>query len=148
MRRFCEDLDELIKDIAATHGIALSRDDPILVLQTLNSRLMQDSAKAQQIQLDHYKEELESLALRWAEDAKSRAERILNASLAASKEAMADLLQEAARATAASMRIEMQAALAEVAAPIRDARRIAVFNVVASCITLLAAAIALWVTLE
>ena len=141
-------VEELIKDIAATHGIALSRDDPILVLQTLNSRLMQDSAKAQQIQLDHYKEELESLALRWAEDAKSRAERILNASLAASKEAMADLLQEAARATAASMRIEMQAALAEVAAPIRDARRIAVFNVVASCITLLAAAIALWVTLE
>ena len=141
-------VEELIKDIAATHGIALSRDDPILVLQTLNSRLMQDSAKAQQVQLDHYKEELESLALRWAEDAKSRAERILNASLAASKEAMADLLQEAARATASSMRIEMQAALAEVAAPIRDARRIAVFNVVASCITLLAAAIALWVTLE
>ena len=141
-------VEELIKDIAATHGIALSRDDPILVLQTLNSRLMQDSAKAQQIQLDHYKEELESLALRWAEDAKSRAERILNASLAASKEAMADLLQEAARATASSMRIEMQAALAEVAAPIRDARRIAVFNVVASCITLLAAAIALWVMLE
>ena len=61
---------------------------------------------------------------------------------------MADLLQEAARATASSMRIEMQAALAEVAAPIRDARRIAVFNVVASCITLLAAAIALWVMLE
>ena len=141
-------VEELIKDISARHGIALSRDDPILVLQTLNTRLMQDSAKAQQVQLDHYKEELESLALRWAEDAKSRAERILNASLAASKEAMADLLQEAARATASSMRIEMQAALAEVAAPIRDARRIAVFNVVASCITLLAAAIALWVMLE
>ena len=140
-------VEELIKEIATRHGIAVSRDDPILVLQTLNSRLMQDSAKAQQVQLDHYKEELENLALRWGNDAKGKAERILNASLAASKEAMGQILQEAARATAASMRTEMDAALAEVAAPIREARRIAMLNVVASCITLLAAAVALWVTL-
>lgn len=141
-------VEELIKEIAARHGIAVSRDDPILVLQTINSRLMQDSAKAQQVQLDHYKEELESLALRWGNDAKGKAERIVNASLAASKEAMGQILQDAAKATTASLRAEMDAALAGVAAPIRDARRIAMLNVVASCITLLAAAVALWVTLR
>ncbi len=140
-------VEELIKEIAARHGIAVSRDDPILVLQTINSRLMQDSAKAQQVQLDHYKEELESLALRWGNDAKGKAERIVNASLAASKEAMGQILQDAAKATTASLRAEMDAALAGVAAPIRDARRIAMLNVVASCITLLAATVALWVTL-
>jgi hypothetical protein len=140
-------VEELIKEIAARHGIAVSRDDPILVLQTINSRLMQDSAKAQQVQLDHYKEELESLALRWGNEAKGKAERIVNASLAASKEAMGQILQDAAKATATSLRAEMDAALAGVAAPIRDARRIAMLNVVASCITLLAATVALWVTL-
>jgi len=109
---------------------------------------MQDSSKAQQVQLDHYKEELEALALRWGNDAKGKAERILNASLAASKDAMGQVMREGAKATAASVRAEIDAALACVAAPIRDARRIGMLNVVASCITLLAAAVALWVTLR
>ena len=41
-------VEELIREIAAKHGIAVSREDPIFVLQTINQRLMQDSAKAQQ----------------------------------------------------------------------------------------------------
>jgi hypothetical protein len=73
-----DQVEELIKEIAAKHGIAVSRDDPILILQTINARLMQDSAKAQQVMLDQYKEELEALALRWGNDAKTKAERILN----------------------------------------------------------------------
>ena len=103
--------DELIREIAAKHGIAVSRDDPILILQTINARLMQDSAKAQQAMPDRYKEELEALALRWGSDVKSKAERILNASLAASKEATAKLMQEGAKEAAASVRGEIDAAL-------------------------------------
>jgi hypothetical protein len=140
--------EELIKEIAAKHGIAVSRDDPILVLQTINSRLMQDSAKAQQVQLDQYKEELEDLALRWGNDAKSKAERILNASLAASQDAMRKVMQEGAKETVTSVRSEIDITLACVATSIQDARQIGILNVVASCITLLAAAIALWITLS
>lgn len=44
-----DEIEELIKEIAAKHGIAVSRDDPILVLQTINKRLMEDSSKAQQM---------------------------------------------------------------------------------------------------
>ena len=47
-----DNVDELIKEIAVKHGIAVSRDDPILILQTINNRLMQDSEKAQQAMLD------------------------------------------------------------------------------------------------
>lgn len=141
-------LEELIKEIAAKHGIAVSRDDPILVLQTINNRLMQDSSKAQQVQLDHYKEELEALALRWGNDVKTKSERILNASLVASKDAMGRVMQEGAKATAKSVRVEIEAALAGVASQIQDARRISKLNVMASCITLLAAAVALWVALR
>lgn len=143
-----DQIEELIKEIAVKHSIAVSRDDPILVLQTINNRLMQDSSKAQQAQLDKYKEELEELALRWGNDAKSKAERILNASLIASKEAMGQIMQEGAKATAASVQAEVDASLAQVTTPIRDAHRIAILNVLASCITLLAAAVALWVTLH
>lgn len=143
-----DQIEELIKEIAVKHGIAVSRDDPILVLQTINSRLMQDSSKAQQAQLDTYKEELEEITMRWGNDAKSKAERILNASLAASKDAMGQIMQEGAKATAASVRAEVDASLARVATPIRNAHRIAILNVIASCITLAAAAVALWVVLQ
>ena len=66
-------VDELIKEIAGKHGIAVGRDDPIMVLQTINARLLEDSAKAQQEMLDRYKEELEDLSSRWSSDAASRA---------------------------------------------------------------------------
>ena len=139
-----DQVEELIMEIAAKHGIAVSRDDPILILQTINARFMQDSAKAQQAMLDQYKEELEALALRWGNDAKTKAERILNVSLAASKEATAKLMQEGAKEAAASVRCEIDVALRRVACPVRDAQRIGTLNVAASCITCIAAAIALW----
>ena len=47
-------VDELIKEIAVKHNIAVSRDDPIMVLHTINERLMRDSAKAQQDMLDTF----------------------------------------------------------------------------------------------
>ena len=143
-----DQVEELIKEIAAKHGIAVSRDDPILVLQTINNRLMQDSSKAQQAQLDQYKEELEALALRWGTDAKDKAERILNAALTASKGAMDKAMQENAKSTAATVRAEVDAALGRVAGQVEDARRIGLLNVLASCITLAAAAVALWVALR
>nr|WP_172685322.1 conjugal transfer protein TraM [Burkholderia cepacia] len=143
-----DQVEELIKEIAAKHGIAVSRDDPILILQTINNRLMQDSSKAQQAQLDQYKEELEALALRWGTDAKDKAERILNAALTASKGAMDKAMQENAKSTAATVRAEVDAALGRVAGQVKDARRIGLLNVLASCITLAAAAVALWVALR
>jgi chlorite dismutase len=142
------EVEELIKEIAAKHGIAVSRDDPILVMQTINNRLMQDTSKAQQAQLDHYKEELEALALRWGIDAKSKAERILNAALSASKDAMDQAMQENAKTTAASVRAEVDLILGRMAKQLHDVQRIALLNVVASCITLAAAAVSLWVVLR
>ena len=67
-----DQVEELIREIAAKHGIAVSRDDPILVLQTINNRLLEDGAKAQQVQLDQYKQEMEALSLRWGNDAKGK----------------------------------------------------------------------------
>ena len=142
------EVEELIKEIAAKHGIAVSRDDPILVMQTINHRLMQDTSKAQQAQLDHYKEELEALTLRWGLDVKVKAERILNAALSASKEAMNNAMQDNATSTAASVRAEVDLILGRVASQLKDAQRIALLNVAASCITLAAAAVSLWVVLR
>jgi hypothetical protein len=40
-----DQVEELIKEIAVKHNISLSRDDPILVLQTINNRLLQIAPK-------------------------------------------------------------------------------------------------------
>lgn len=139
--------EELIKEIAAKHGIAVSRDDPILILQTINSRLMQDSTKAQEAMLDYYKEELEGIATRWGNDAKAKAERMLNAAMAASKEAIARTMQDAAVVAAAAIRKEVDDALNRAQAQLRATRSLSWWNMAAAAVTLLAAGIAAWAAL-
>ena len=142
------EIEELIKEIAAKHGIAVGRDDPILILQTLNNRLMQANQKAQQEMLDHYKSELESISLRWSTDAKEKAERILNASLDASKAVMEQLMLAGAKEVVETIKSEVDTSLNRINCPIKDANRIGLMNIVASCITLLAAAVLLWATIH
>ena len=137
-------IEDLIREIATKHGIAVSRDDPILVLQTINSRLLQDSAKAQQVQLDAYKQEMEASAHQWANDAKEKAERILNASLNASNDAVAAVMMKGSEAVGERMRSELEALIARLSRPIVEAQRLAMVNIAASIITMIAAAVALW----
>lgn len=140
-------VDELIKEIAVKHNIAVSRDDPIMVLHTINERLMRDSAKAQQDMLDTFKEELESIAFRWGADAKEKAERILNAALTASAVAFALSCITLAIVSRLAVKAEVDAALRRVTAPVEDATRIARLNIAAACLAFAAAAIVLFASL-
>jgi hypothetical protein len=138
------ELEELIKEIAVKHGIALGRDDPILILQTLNNRLLQASQKAQQALLDQYKVELEDLSLRWSAEAKEKAERILNASLDASKLKMEQLMQASANEIVTKIKVEVGASLNRISDTNKITNRIGLMNIIASCITLLSVAALLW----
>lgn len=140
--------EELIKEIAAKHGIALAPDDPILIVQTLNDQLLKNSAKAQQLQLNTFKEDLSRLAKQWHYDAKEKAERILNVSLAATKDAMGKIMEEGGNSTAAFVRSEVDAALDRLAAPIKEIRWTAVLTLTSALITLLGALITVWVTIN
>ena len=140
--------EELLREIAAKHGLAVSRDDPILVLQTINSRLMQDGAKAQQAQLDRFKEEMEALSQRWSMDARGKAERILDAALAAARESMDSAMQEGGAQAARAARREIDGALQQLAASVRAAHAVALLNIAAGCLAILAAAVALWTVLR
>jgi len=138
-------IEETIKEIAAKHSIAVGRDDPILILQTINDRLMQESTAAQQANLDAFKSELEEISHRWGNDAKDKAERILSAALSASKEAMAKTIKENAKEIAESSRIQVAIAIREELKPaIQEAKRVSYMNLIASVMTVFAAAIALW----
>lgn len=136
--------DELIREIAAKHGIAIDRDDPILIMQTINKRLMEDTQLAQEKMLIQFKEELEALSQRWSDDGKLRAERILNASLAAGKETVADALHQAAHGARATVETEITKALALFQARMVDARNLVALNMLASLILLAVTCVLSW----
>ena len=136
-----EKIEETIKEIAIKHGIAVGRDDPILILHTINERLMKETAAAQRQILHEFKEELESAAHEWEVTAKKTAERILDVALTASKEAIAEGGKKAAEA----MGREVDARLAQTGTSIRGARILAIINVAAAVVTVIAAVAVLWV---
>jgi hypothetical protein len=105
-------LSELIKEIAAKHGIVLGRDDPILILQTLNNR--------------------------WSADTKEKAERILNLSLESSKVAMDQLMQAGTKELLLRFTSQVDESLNLMRYLIKNSQRIGTMNIIASCITLLA----------
>ena len=140
-------IDQLIRDIAAKHGVAVGRDDPILILQTINAHLLEDGQRAQRALLQTHKEELEAIAQRWGSDAKDKAERILTAGLAASKEAMTGMVEVGAAAAMASLRTEVVQAVGTIARTLEQSRDLARVNLVAAALTVVAAAIALFATL-
>ncbi|WP_373991702.1 conjugal transfer protein TraM [Duganella sp. BuS-21] len=130
-----DQIEDLIREIASKHGIAVARDDPILVLQTINNRLLQDSAMAQQALLDKFKEELEAISLRWQTDSKEKAERVLTAALATSKTAMEHLLHDGAMKAAKLTKSEVEKIFEQVLDRAREARQTALINLAASGLT-------------
>jgi hypothetical protein len=139
-----EEQDELIREVAGKHGIVLGKDDPIMILRTLNARILQDATERQQQALEAFKEEMEGVALRWSTEAKGKAERILNAALEAGKQAMTAELQ----AGGESFRRELAAAVGVMAAQMRQTRQAAVLNVVAAVLTTAAGCLAVWAALQ
>ena len=122
-----EAIDETIKEIAVRHGVILSKDDPILILQTMNERLLEETRKAQQEMLVQFKEEMESISSQWKDDAKDKAEKVLSAALASSKAAMAKLLQESTNESIHAMKKMISDSLAEARDLMQQARKFSRF---------------------
>lgn len=97
-------INEAIKTIAVKHGVVLGKDDPILILQTMNEKLLEENRKALQDMLTQFKEEMENISSQWKVDAKEKAEKLLNAALASSKATMNQLLRDATNEFVHSMK--------------------------------------------
>lgn len=135
-------IEETIKEIAAKHQIAVGRDDPILILHTINDRLMRDSATAQEEILWRFQEELEAIALRWSDDAKNKAERILTAGLNASKTAMASTMEEGANDVVEKIKKAGREIEKRINEASKKARTTAIINLIAAGMTILAVSLA------
>jgi len=140
------DIEELIKEIAVKNGVAVDAADPIMIVHTANARLLRQTMDSQQEILDHFKSELEEMSQRWGLDAKSKAEKILNAAFDASRQSMQALIEDNAKAVSSVINAEIEKSVSKLQRPINDARHIAMLNIIAACITLVGAAVAAWIT--
>jgi Transcriptional activator TraM len=129
-----EKFRETIREIAARHQVAVGKDDPILILHTMNELLLRDSAKVQREILEAFKEEIEMIAFRWKDDAKQKAERMLQVALNASKDAMAAEMAEASKVFSDKVRSEAESIVDRLDKSVYQARQIAIFNIVASAL--------------
>ncbi len=136
-----EKIEETIKEIAIKHGVAVGRDDPIMILHTINERLMKETAAAQRQILHEFKEELESAAHEWEVSTKKIAERILDVALSASKEEIA----EGGKKVAEAIGREVESRLAQTNVIVRKTRILTMINIAAAVITLLFAVTTSWV---
>lgn len=136
-------IDELLREIAAKHGVLVGRNDPILMLHTINQRLLEDGVRAYGDLLSTHKEELEGLSMRWSGDAKDKAERVLNAAVAATKDIVAKVTEQCASEAAASVRKEVEAALNAARAEQQATRSSARAAITASALAIGASAVTL-----
>ena len=133
--------DAAIQEIAVRHGVVLSKDDPILILQTMNDRLIEEARQAQAAMLTQFREEMESISSQWRDDAKEKAEKIINAALASSKEAMARLLLESTNISVQSMERMISDSLAEARDLLQQTKKFAWLMLVSSVVILAASSL-------
>lgn len=131
-----ETIDETIQAIAVRHGVALGKDDPILILQTMNEKLLEENRRAQQEMLAQFKEEMENISSQWKDDAKEKAEKVLNAALAGSKEVIAKLLHESTSESVQAIKVMISNSLIETHNLVNQSRKISMFAMVCSSIIL------------
>lgn len=133
--------DAAIQEIAVKHGVVLSKDDPILILQTMNDRLIEEARQAQAAMLTQLREEMESISSQWRDDAKEKAEKIINAALAGSKEAMARLLLESTNISVQSMERMISDSLAEARDLSQQTKKFGWFMLISSVVILAASSL-------
>ncbi len=83
------ELEQAVEEIARQHKVVLGKDDPILMLVTMQKMLLQESQNAQKQALDDFRFSLERTMKNWHSQSKSQAEKIINASIVAAKNAIA-----------------------------------------------------------
>ena len=136
-----EKIDEVIQQIASNHGIAVSKDDPIMILHTMNDRLISDSKAAQQELLDNFRSELEVTVSELSLQAKNHSDRILNTTITTSKNEIARVMEEQSNIIIERWKADLQTEFNA------TSRQTAILNIIASFITLISAGIILTIFL-
>ena len=143
-----EKIDKVIQQIASVHGVAVSKDDPIMILHTMNERLISDSKAAQQELLDNFRSQLEVTVSELSMAAKNHSDRVLNSTIQTSKTEISRVMEEQSNIITERWKVELHAEFNEACKTMTTSRQTAILNIIASFITLIAAGIVLTIYLK
>jgi hypothetical protein len=134
-------LDDIIREVRMKHGIAVSQDDPILMVYTINRKVMEASISIQSALLEECRREWEATAIRIQEEAAAGLEQRTR------EVAMAGRLQlhEVAEQLGREQRRLEEEASRQVLEGLRRWQNLASAHLALSCLLLGAAAMVLWV---
>jgi Transcriptional activator TraM len=71
-------IEAIIRAVAVKHGIGLGRNDPILILHTVNGLLLEELANQQADIITQFRESLESAADHWSKNMEVKADELLS----------------------------------------------------------------------
>jgi hypothetical protein len=142
-----EKIDKVIQQIASVHGVAVSKDDPIMILHTMNERLISDSKAAQQELLDNFRSQLEVTVSELSMAAKNHSDRVLNSTIQTSKTEISRVMEEQSNIIIERWKADLHAEFNEACKTMTTSRQTAILNIIASFITLIAAGIVLTIFL-
>jgi len=128
-----ETLDDLIKRVASVHGIALSQDDPILMLHTLNEVLLEKNEQAHAELLSNYQSVLEKSFNKWCTYSTEKSNAMINASTNQANQIKEQFIESCIQQIDERIKNEVTQEIIDLA---RTARQAAIINLLAAFIIL------------
>jgi hypothetical protein len=87
-------MEAIIRVVAVKHGIALGRNDPILVLHTINGLLMEEFARKQELLIHEFHVNLEETADLWNKNMESITSEILGSMENSHRHLISELIEK------------------------------------------------------
>ena len=140
--------DELLREISSRHGVSVSRDDPIMILHTLNEYLV---ARNQANNLELTRElnsQLEIMRQQWVDAAHSSLDKTLEKAIFASQSEIQKVVDDVKNAVGLAISQEVDACIKKLPnrlnKEIEDIRLVARLNFIACCMVCIASGLAVW----
>lgn len=132
-------MDTMIKKIAESHGVILSKDDPILMLHTFNQQLMEQNVEHHQKLIQEFKTELEHIHESSNQVLSKKAEKIIQFSIESSTLQMNNMLEEHTLSLCSRFNDILDKKLKKAEEAQIKSERLATFNLCAAALSFLAA---------
>ncbi|MCW5608868.1 MAG: conjugal transfer protein TraM [Nitrosomonas sp.] len=129
-------LDALIKRIASEHSIVLTKDDPILMMHTLNEVLLEQNEKAHVELLNKYEAILQENLNQWETVASKKASALISAQRNNISKSNESLVDQNMQLISEKIRIAINHEIRELA---RISRQAAIMNLLAAVLVLVSA---------
>ena len=138
-------IDDLVRKIALEHKVTLSREDPVLILHTMNKLIIEENKANQEKLLKDLGERLGQIMSGVSENSKSQVEKSVNAALTASKEISLSIIDNNSRMTIERINNSLEKAIDNAIKKIdlksRSVKSVAYINLAASAMVLISAVI-------